>query len=791
MNMKKSIAGVMAGALAVSAIATTASAWTGGSADQEQIVLSYDLNEKLETISDSEVRIKFEHLARTDNPYIVKGLTKGGSVDVTVGAKLKTYDYYALKQVNIHGVSTAQIDDNSTSTNPVTRVNPVDKKFASAVVVNTDTKLASDVMIVPAVKTGWDGVNVCSYTIPFTANGSNLNNVPMDGCIVNGTLTPADYALVAGGTATSYTSEAAAKAAVDKHFNKVVADPANKSEYSWTVSTLGTDATAATPTDVATGLTEAAANAVKGTYTVKDPKEAAIGDVIAVTTLGTAGASDWKVTVTTAATAGVKPVTTEKKETVKAVADAQYAADVANASLKVTSDIKVTDDKDNKYYLTDESGVYTKGVYEWKEAEKTGNTYGFNSFDVELVFTANAKDWEWNDRVKDEAWAIERVTNGAIDGLLDANYNVTKLDGSHGDYFKPMRTDWNAPAEVVDRLTKLGYTYPQAVLNDVIANNENVAFTFTTCQSFVDTRQWVKPERVVDGSKAGLYIAAVKNPRDGVSTHKDLNGITKAGTVYVENPYYGVAYPGNKKDDYLDKDNMLWHNPVFSQSLYQEFTWSGWGGKGYTASGPNGSQGSKDQFGSYASIWNTNLNSAGLVANSRWTMQLSDVDAFEWGDSTITFFWDAITDEANITNAANFLQTLQLYTPNEWFWDKMDVAVGAAIAENVGADAPLTEEAEEVTEAETEEEVIEEEEPVEEEEPIDDDFEEEEEFTEEEEEFTEEEEEEEITEEVTEPVQEAPETVEVDSPKTGNAPVALAVIPVALAAAAVVAKKRK
>ena len=101
-------------------------------------------------------------------------------------------------------------------------------------------------------------------------------------------------------------------------------------------------------------------------------------------------------------------------------------------------------------------------------------------------------------------------------------------------------------------------------------------------------------------------------------------------------------------------------------------------------------------------------------------------------------------------------------------------------------------EAVEETEAEVIEEVIEEE-PVEEEEfeeYVEEEPEEEyveEEPEEEEEEPVEEEEEEEEPEEEEE--EEAPAAVE--SPKTGNAPIAAAVIPVALAAAAIVAKKSK
>ncbi len=104
--------------------------------------------------------------------------------------------------------------------------------------------------------------------------------------------------------------------------------------------------------------------------------------------------------------------------------------------------------------------------------------------------------------------------------------------------------------------------------------------------------------------------------------------------------------------------------------------------------------------------------------------------------------------------------------------------------------AGLDESAEVVTEETTEAEVIDEDTETEEDT--------EEEWTEEdtEEEWTEEDTEEEWTEEDTEEETEEETEAETEpaaesSPKTGNAPVALAVIPVALAAAAVVAKKSR
>lgn len=789
MNMKKSIAGVMAGALAVSAIATTASAWTGGTADQEQIVLSYDLNEHFDVWSTGSVRLTYSYAPRTDNPYIVTGLTTGGTKDVRIAASFSNFNYYRIKSINVTGTSTKQFDSNGDG-----RVNTLSKTFTDIKTVGADGK--NDVVMLGSSNVRLDTTtgNVSGYTIPFSVTGSNKDVFPMDGFKIYaaddnaGADTPAagKYTL----TAKKVTAYNAASAAVSG-------------------MTIGKGAEDAT----AYGATTHLIPATMAGYDNMTEAAAAVGNLATGDTFVGFLTGDGEITPAANKVGGV---------TGKIYLQVNRAAKTANYSVAATEDVLGEYDSyaDAVTAQTAVSGACadidgtpsTADVGKYDKATLKVNApaatdpvdpeepaaptqYGFNNYTITMEYITAPNDWDGDWRIGGD-WAVTKDFNG-IEDMDQANFSVNQTQANHGDYYKPMRTNWDSPAELVSYLTKLGYTYPQAVLNDVIANNENVAFTFTTAQSYVDNRQYVTVNEYVNGNEEyvikdngnGTYDVIISNPAGGKSVHRNLKGFKQGSTIFVTNPYYGVSYSENKDNDFVfdveGNKTKLWYHPVFSQDLYQKFTWNN--NNGYKYTGPNGSQESKDQFGSYASIWNTNLNSAGLVANSKWTMQLSDVDAFEWGDQTVTFFWDAITDEAKVTNAANFLTTLQLYTPAEWYWEKLDVAVGAAIAEEVAPDAPLEETAEEVSEEETEEEVIEEEEDtdfVEEEDPF-----EEEDFTEEEE-FTEEETEEE-TEEVTEPVEEAPDTIEVDSPKTGNAPVALAVIPVALAAAAVVAKKRK
>jgi hypothetical protein len=266
------------------------------------------------------------------------------------------------------------------------------------------------------------------------------------------------------------------------------------------------------------------------------------------------------------------------------------------------------------------------------------------------------------------------------------------------------------------------YTNPVAVINDAIANHEQVTFTFTGYDNYVATanshilQQWVEPYRAY-----------------GWSTGKaDWYAPTFGQHVYATD--YNVLTP------------------------YSDTLTSGVNVKsGYTAQAANPS--AYDMYGSYSQAWAVNLFTGALVINSELTMQLSDTDKFQWGTNTLSFDWFTLTDEGKISDAKTFLTSMLLYTPTDWYWDSLTVEVGGE-SEEVDNGAGL-EQDEDVIEEEIEEEVIEEE-PVEEE----------------------------VVEEVEEEVVEEAPVAPAPSPATGNAPVALAVIPVALAAAAVVAKKR-
>ena len=279
------------------------------------------------------------------------------------------------------------------------------------------------------------------------------------------------------------------------------------------------------------------------------------------------------------------------------------------------------------------------------------------------------------------------------------------------------------------------YNNPVAVINDAIANGKNVTFTFTAFSDYVVTTNSL----LVKHEAGQPYIDGDKKYAVGAAIGYNATGYEWNNGTYTQH-LYGT-------------DNVTYTTPYGPVGEVQY--------SAYKAAG------SYDYYGSYSSAWAVNLLTGGLTINNELTMQLNDTDKFMWGENTLTFDWDTITEDGKITNAKQFLTSMLLYTPTDWYWDNLQVTVvegseDVAAAEGLEDDGLELDDEEVVEEVEDVEEVEEVEEPVEEvEEPV-----------------------------VEEVVEEAAPVEVAPSPKTGNAPVALAVIPVALAAAAVVAKKR-
>jgi hypothetical protein len=159
-----------------------------------------------------------------------------------------------------------------------------------------------------------------------------------------------------------------------------------------------------------------------------------------------------------------------------------------------------------------------------------------------------------------------------------------------------------------------------------------------------------------------------------------------------------------------------------------------------------------------AAYWNTpisyNLFSGALIVNDYYSMQLADTEVFSYSLTALTFDYSALKAKAqyNYNSWMDYVQSLRLATSAEWYWDNLSIEWAAPVADTAESGEGL--ESDDVT--------------LEDDVPADAG-------------------EEEV---VVVPEEETP-VAPAPNPATGNSAVALAVIPVALAAAAIVAKKRK
>ena len=356
------------------------------------------------------------------------------------------------------------------------------------------------------------------------------------------------------------------------------------------------------------------------------------------------------------------------------------------------------------------------------DRENADSTYGFSKVRVDITYEVTDNKLNAADLAKNLICEDKAFINENNNPVYPEYYGITAFSAGktvEAAYpFKSTLYPKEGENNVIAALTapkKSGsyYTAPIAVINDVIANNEDVIFTFVT------------------------YNGYVVNGR-GYDTKQDI---------------------------------YTWYNPTFSQHLYSSY-YSPFGVTAY------------DNYGSYSSAWGINLFSGGLVVNSEVTMQLNETDAFTWGDNTLTFKWSNITSDEKISNAKGYLSSMLLYTPVEWYWESLVISVDNTeelVEEDVAAGAGLEEESEIIIDEDsTYEEIIT---PIDDELPI-----------------------EIIEEDIPEDIETIDETIEeeietdiiieeilpeAESPKTGNPSIALALIPIACAATAIIAKQKR
>ena len=315
--------------------------------------------------------------------------------------------------------------------------------------------------------------------------------------------------------------------------------------------------------------------------------------------------------------------------------------------------------------------------------------------------------------------------------LEDDNATVYNGKGvvSEADVKKPMKTIANATSNTAEIFARLatkgtkdkdnGYKNVSAVINDMVANYDDVVFTFNTATDNVISEAWL-------AGKESWIGNAVNFPG-----------------------YYLTNVPGT--ESWMGDSQFK----SFPQHLYNLF---GDEGTGYTYSD------------SYAF---NNLFNAALVANNGYTMNQSTVTPFEYSKTSVSFSWSDLTGGNSFVSPASAVQTLQLATSSEWYWDSMDVAAYVLAADDASTDAGIEDDGADLDEGEdaAEDDTVADDDA--DDDVADDDV---------------------ADDDVADDDVAADDTVADDTtdanPATGNAPIALAVIPVALAAAAVVAKKR-
>jgi len=323
----------------------------------------------------------------------------------------------------------------------------------------------------------------------------------------------------------------------------------------------------------------------------------------------------------------------------------------------------------------------------------------------------------------------------------------------------PLMTYYTDNLNIIEYLEKAhvngddkGYANVGAVINDAIENYETVTFTFNTASANV---AWGVAHIGADGSKK-FNPTIVYAPNDGKQKSR-TDVAAEFGQLVDKTDKWGETY----QDWKYDRDDYI------IMGYYPDNDWEGV--DTYKAFGDHTYDWyySPEGTGMLGMDWaGQDLFAGALIVNEKQTMSLGNTEYFDWNKTSISFDWDAIMDGAATTNNyATYVHSLKLATSQYWFWDSMNLVLTAGESDDVSADAGV--EADDETLDDDDDEIIDGDDD--DDEPVVDD------------------EDEEPAPVVDEEPAPAP---VVTNPPTGNASVALAVIPVALAAAAIVAKKR-
>ena len=670
MNMKKTFAGAMAGALAVSAMATSASAAVPGAGEY--------------------------------------------TVDLT-----KDAEFYATVQFTLDGdymLSKAIADLADTDANKVLGLNFTDasglldianmKDLTVEVVGTTGTKTQT-----MKYNTTWNDVNFYNWNL-FNYSASSAAGTFKLPVSANGVASDAQALYV---NKYNTVKEALAVKMSDGNKKYPVSGSYNAATNTWTddaaqkeldlpyfdkiVVTAKIPANASKTLDNLNGVNAAGGYKTKVTMTVSGLQDLAIYEI-----------SDDDATATIKALTDAKAVYAKYAAAADAAATATAPTTVAGTTLTVnaTGPKTVTTSDNTKVSIdTVTVGGVAKTFVEGEEADADG--------------VKAAK--EWNAKV--DAYETAKA---AYDATLKASTDAkAAYDALAADLKLGSVDAYDAAIEAAKAASKGTY-----VGVEVKGTTPTAETLFT---KFESNKVGLKSGITVDGGLVKTVSAdlgawkpdALRQIRDAIA---DNSGVTLTFTA---------------KDNFDDAAYRAWAKSVGGANL----NWTATNGVWDTDN-------TKDSY----DPWGVSMFTGAIVLNRDFSKQFSASGLVDWGTNTITFDWDELT-EGRFYDASVVLHSLELLSTQNVEWVSCTVTVPEQEAASDTADSSQgkTEDPDEIETTPVETEVITEA-PVETEAPA------------------------------TEAPAETTAVAPVENIPTGNAPVALAVIPVALAAAAVIAKKR-
>ena len=335
-----------------------------------------------------------------------------------------------------------------------------------------------------------------------------------------------------------------------------------------------------------------------------------------------------------------------------------------------------------------------------------GNTY------ITVTAVVSHADTGWTDNANKDLLAGGFTVDAGAGAVAMATTLTAYTSASSAiDAQYPMMTSANttsADSDAVANPTVWGTVYKKG--NNVLGNVSNII-------AYLQDDQY----NLRENGKSYVNVAAVLN--DVIANFDDVTFTFNTAAKGVKDGKYDDN--GDKKYTAFGQHLYNLYGDEASSYVYAGYDWTGY-----------------------------NLFSGALVINGSLSMSLNNTEVFDYAATSLSFNWEDVTGGANVNTYVTYLQKMQLATSSTWYWDSMDVVYGNTESDDVNSGEGTDAEEDVIADDTSDEEIADD---AADEEPADE-----------------------------APADEAP----AANPATGNAPIALAVIPVALAAAAVVAKKR-